>query len=164
MHYLLLHTLKLSKRFVDRFFNFSWKKLPDCDEFVGARRSKHTMVAYKNGIYVFGGDNSKQMLNDVIRFDLSDYSWSRAFTMGILPSPRYHHTAVVYESSMYIFGGYTGDIHSNVNLTNKNDLFEYKFSTGQWSEVRCEGKLPPARSAHGAAVHDGQSIFVLAVC
>lgn len=43
-------------------------------------------------------------------------------------------------NSMYIFGGYTGDIHSNANLTNKNDLFRYKFSTGQWSEIKYVGK------------------------
>lgn len=36
--------------------------------------------------------------------------------------------------------GYTGDIHSNANLTNKNDLFRYKFSTGQWSEIKYVGK------------------------
>jgi len=34
--------------------------------------------------------------------------------------------------SMFVFGGYTGDIYSNSNLENKNDLFEYKFTTSQW--------------------------------
>lgn len=60
-----------------------WRRLPQCDEFVGARytvylfiynsfspltsplklsfvscrRSKHTVVAYRDAIYVFGGDN-----------------------------------------------------------------------------------------------------------
>lgn len=57
---------------------------------------------------------------------------------------------------MYVFGGYTGDIHSNSNLTNKNDLFEYRFSTGQWTEWRFTGRTPVPRSAHGAAVHDGR--------
>lgn len=55
---------------------------------------------------------------------------------------------------MFIFGGYTGDIYSNSNLRNKNDLFEYKFTTSQWInwEEKITGPLPPARSAHGAAV------------
>ena len=55
---------------------------------------------------------------------------------------------------MFIFGGYTGDIYSNSNLRNKNDLFEYKFTTSQWIdwEDKITGPLPPARSAHGAAV------------
>jgi len=43
--------------------------------------------------------------------------------------------------SLVVFtGGYTGDIHSNSNLTNKNDLFEYKFATGQWVEWKFEGR------------------------
>ncbi|KAK2169086.1 hypothetical protein LSH36_12g10021 [Paralvinella palmiformis] len=131
-----------------------WKCMPECLEFVGARRSKHTMVAYKDALYVFGGDNGKNMLNDLLRFAVK--SWGRAFSTGIPPAPRYHHSAVVYGSSMFIFGGYTGDIHSNSNLTNKNDLFEYRFSSGQWLEWRFEGRCPVPRAAHGAAVYDGK--------
>ncbi|MEE6512187.1 hypothetical protein FKM82_019113 [Ascaphus truei] len=130
-----------------------WRRLLPCDEFVGARRSKHTVVAYKDAIYVFGGDNGKNMLNDLLRFDVKDCSWCRAFTTGSPPAPRYHHSAVVYGSSMFVFGGYTGDIYSNSNLKNKNDLFEYKFATGQWTEWKVEGRLPVARSAHGATVY-----------
>lgn len=72
------------------------------------------------------------------------------------PAPRYHHSAVVFQDSMFVFGGYTGDIYSNSNLRNKNDLYEYKFTTSQWInwEDRITGELPPARSAHGAAVYD----------
>ncbi|XP_043924248.1 leucine-zipper-like transcriptional regulator 1 isoform X2 [Protopterus annectens] len=131
-----------------------WRRLPPCDEFVGARRSKHTVVAYKDAIYVFGGDNGKNMLNDLLRFDVKDCSWCRAFTTGTPPAPRYHHSAVVYGSSMFVFGGYTGDIYSNSNLKNKNDLVEYKFATGQWTEWKVEGRLPVARSAHGATVYN----------
>ncbi|XP_056677341.1 leucine-zipper-like transcriptional regulator 1 isoform X2 [Monodelphis domestica] len=95
----------------------------------------------------------KTMLNDLLRFDVKDCSWCRAFTTGTPPAPRYHHSAVVYGSSMFVFGGYTGDIYSNSNLKNKNDLFEYKFATGQWAEWKIEGRLPVARSAHGATVY-----------
>ncbi|KAF4516879.1 hypothetical protein B566_EDAN011223 [Ephemera danica] len=133
-----------------------WKQLPECDEFVGCRRSKHTVVAYKDAIYVFGGDNGKTMLNDLLRFDIREQSWGRAFFNGTAPAPRYHHSAVVYESSMFVFGGYTGDIHSNSNLTNKNDLFEYKFQNGNWIEWKFTGKTPVPRSAHGAAVFEGK--------
>lgn len=133
-----------------------WKRMLECDEFVGARRSKHTVVAYKDAIYVFGGDNGKSMLNDLIRFDVKDKSWGRAFATGTPPAPRYHHSAVVHGSSMFVFGGYTGDIHSNSNLTNKNDLFEYKFQNAQWAEWKFTGKTPVPRSAHGAAIYDNK--------
>lgn len=83
------------------------------------------------------------MLNDLIRFDVKDKSWGRAFATGTAPAPRYHHSAVVHGSSMFIFGGYTGDIHSNSNLTNKNDLFEYKFQSAHWSEWKFTGRWVP---------------------
>nr|CAD7568240.1 unnamed protein product [Timema californicum] len=71
-----------------------WKRMLDCDEFVGARRSKHTVVSINEDIYVFGGDNGKSMLNDVLRFDVKEKSWGRAIVTGSPPAPRYHHSAV----------------------------------------------------------------------
>ncbi len=64
---------------------------------------------------------------------------------------------------MFVFGGYTGDIHSNSNLTNRNDLWEYKFATGQWSEWRFGAleRRPVPRSAHGTAVYEGK-LYVFA--
>ncbi|XP_076107039.1 leucine-zipper-like transcriptional regulator 1 [Mytilus galloprovincialis] len=138
-----------------------WTRMPECDEFVGARRSKHTVVAYKDAIYVFGGDNGHTMLNDLLIFNIKDKSWGRAFTTGSPPAQRYHHSAVVHEGSMFVFGGYTGDIHSNSNLTNKNDLFEYNFDKCQWLEWRFEGRKPVARAAHGAAVY-GCKLWIFA--
>ncbi|XP_032527201.1 leucine-zipper-like transcriptional regulator 1 homolog [Danaus plexippus] len=131
-----------------------WKRMSECYEFVGARRSKHTAVAYKDAIYVFGGDNGKSMLNDLIRFDIREKSWTKTGGMGTPPAPRYHHSAVVHRSSMFVFGGYTGDILANSNLTNKNDLFEYKFQSAQWVQWKFTGQEPVPRSAHGAAVYD----------
>ncbi|XP_043661203.1 leucine-zipper-like transcriptional regulator 1 homolog [Drosophila teissieri] len=133
-----------------------WTRMLECAEFVGAKRSKHTVVAYKDAMFVFGGDNGKNMLNDLIRFGVKDKSWGRACATGTPPAPRYHHSAVVAGSSMFIFGGYTGDIHSNSNLTNKNDLFEYKFQSAMWVEWKFSGRQPVPRSAHGAAVYDNK--------
>lgn len=152
---MFVHEFTLSQLTTDQFPHFALIS----KQF---RRSKHTVVAYKDAIYVFGGDNGKRMLNDLIRFDVKDKSWQNAFATGQPPAPRYHHSAVVHESSMFVFGGYTGDIHSNSNLTNKNDLFEYKFQqNGQWAEWKFAGKTPVPRSAHGAAVYGKISINLL---
>lgn len=91
------------------------------------RRSKHTAVAYKNAIYVFGGDNGKSMLNDLIRFDIKELSWTKTGFMGVPPAPRYHHSAVVcklwYYSSIqaffllkFFFKCYTNYMESTVIL------------------------------------------------
>lgn len=52
---------------------------------------------------------------------------------------KWHHSSNLYFHSLHP-GGYTGDIYSNSNLKNKNDLFEYKFATGQWTEWKIEGR------------------------
>uniref|UniRef100_A0A8D2ND60 BTB domain-containing protein n=1 Tax=Zonotrichia albicollis TaxID=44394 RepID=A0A8D2ND60_ZONAL len=117
------------------------------------RRYGHTMVAFDRHLYVFGGAADNTLPNELHLFDCCCCNPCRAFTTGTPPAPRYHHSAVVYGSSMFVFGGYTGDIYSNSNLKNKNDLFEYKFATGQWTEWKTEGRLPVARSAHGATVY-----------
>ena len=66
-----------------------WQKMPDCDKFVGAPRSKHTVVCYRDALYVFGGDNGKEMLNDLLRFDVKEGSWSTVPCTGASPAPRY---------------------------------------------------------------------------
>lgn len=98
------------------------------------------MVPYKDALYVFGGVNGERVLNDLLRFDVKEKSWGRAFTIGIPPAPRYNHSAVVYDSSMFVFGGYTGDIHLRCSNNRKNDLFEYRFQTGQWIEWKFTGR------------------------
>lgn len=59
------------------------------------RRSKHTVVAYNEAIYVFGGDNGKSMLNDLLVYDVRGKSWGRVPQGQCPPAPRYHHSAVV---------------------------------------------------------------------
>ena len=59
-----------------------WKKLSGCEEFVGARRSKHTIVAWNDRIYVFGGDNGRRMLNDFLVSHIRDSSWARVVFTG----------------------------------------------------------------------------------
>ena len=75
--------------------DMKWEKVNECDKFVGAPRSKHAVVSYKGAVYVFGGDNGKEMLNDLLRFDIKEKSWSKIGSGHFCPAPRYHHTANV---------------------------------------------------------------------
>lgn len=63
-----------------------WKKLSSCEEFVGAKRSKHTIVAWNEKMYVFGGDNGRRMLNDFLVSHVRDSSWARVVFTGELVS------------------------------------------------------------------------------
>lgn len=59
-----------------------WKKVSSCEEFVGTKRSKHTIVAWNDRIYVFGGDNGRRMLNDFLVSHIQDSSWARVVYTG----------------------------------------------------------------------------------
>ena len=70
-----------------------WKKLSSCEEFVGAKRSKHTIVAWNEKLYVFGGDNGRRMLNDFLVSHIRDSSWARVVFTG---EPRSLSHSTVY--------------------------------------------------------------------
>ena len=61
-----------------------WRKLSSCEEFVGTKRSKHTIVAWNDRIYVFGGDNGRRMLNDFLVSQIHEFSWARVVYTGEL--------------------------------------------------------------------------------
>lgn len=79
----------------DRYLPHRWYYLGTVKEFVASRRSKHTAVVYGPGesvglaVYIFGGDSGNHIQNDVIRYDPSENSWSRMFSFGQPPSPRF---------------------------------------------------------------------------
>jgi hypothetical protein len=64
-------------------------------------------VAYGDAIYVFGGDNGKSMLNDMLIFDVKETSLRRGISIGTPPAPRYHHSAVVSNTSNFKVKIYT---------------------------------------------------------
>ena len=65
--------------------------MPECDEFVGARRSKHTAVAYKESVYIFGGDDGAGigglLIRTVVVYNgrpISETSLSQSFYKNLL--------------------------------------------------------------------------------
>lgn len=80
-----------------------WKKLSSCEEFVGAKRSKHTIVAWNEKMYVFGGDNGRKMLNDFLVSHIRDCSWARVVYTGEYLLPFVHDDIVLTACSLQLF-------------------------------------------------------------
>lgn len=97
-------------------------------------------------------------MNEILAFFLRYHH--TAVIDEILIFFRYHHTAVIHGECMYVFGGYASADSSSVNasMTNRNDLYEYKFSAGVWTQIRFSenSPVPPPRSAHGAVIWEGR--------
>ncbi len=80
-------------------------------------------------LYVFGGKTDASRLNDLWRFSLSDFKWSRLSDEGEVPAVRNGHSMNYHEGSLYVFGG----IH---DITwELDDLHIYSLSSQKWTTL-----------------------------
>eukprot|EP00397_Hematodinium_sp_SG-2012_P039098 GEMP01042634.1.p1 GENE.GEMP01042634.1~~GEMP01042634.1.p1 ORF type:complete len:502 (+),score=78.77 GEMP01042634.1:151-1656(+) len=123
-------------------------------------RYRTSAVAYKNKMLVVGGHDGAKHLNDFYQFNFDTLVWSLIEFSGstLPPSPRDSHSAVIFGDSMYLFGGSTGAA--------RNDLYEFRFDTKQWREIRpAAGKnghqyqVPCARFCHTGVVYNS-SLYI----
>eukprot|EP00128_Syssomonas_multiformis_P000784 Colp12_sorted_trinity150504_noHs@35342 len=64
----------------------------ECPNYPGYGINKHTTVAHGEKVYIFGGDDGHKMLNDLVRYNVEQKTWSKVYTSGTAPAPRYHHS------------------------------------------------------------------------
>ncbi|POM63560.1 hypothetical protein PHPALM_21022 [Phytophthora palmivora] len=131
----------------------SWVDVP-CENPSAApcHRSLHVCAVRKDSLYIFGGYDGSNRINDFYEFNFKRKLWSVVLAIGSAPSPRDRHVAVVYKDSFYVFAGFDGS-------SRVNDFIEYNFLAQRWSNVVVNAGLPPtARHSHAAVVYD-KSMF-----
>lgn len=110
-----------------------WSKPPISGNKNPVPRRAHTAVFYQNMIWVFGGGNGMQALNDLWTLDVSAYNghsgsgaklrWQEMHPKGGRPSPRGYHTANLVGNTMVIAGGSDGSNYfTDIWLLNLDDL------------------------------------------
>jgi N-acetylneuraminic acid mutarotase len=102
-----------------------------------------TLIGTKSPkILIFGGHDSKHMLNDLHLFDIETLSWSQPVISGNICSARAGHTATLVNNKLIVFGGGDG---SRV----LNDLYILDtLDTMTWSQPTISGTAPACRCAH----------------
>jgi N-acetylneuraminic acid mutarotase len=118
-------------------------------------RSAHTAVVYKNEMYIFGGWNGHESLNDFYCLNLDTLQW-RQINSADCPSKRRMHSAVVHKDKMYIFGGYD----ESRPAQSYNELCCFDFLTETWKIVPCQGRIPIGRS-RAAATIVGNNMYII---
>lgn len=78
-------------------------------------RHSHAAAAVGDKLFIFGGTDGKQLLNDVYVFDTTTCVWTRPEVLGGI-APRIHSAFDVYEHLVVFFGGQgsSGDLGDTV--------------------------------------------------
>lgn len=70
-----------------------------------------TLIEEKNELFVFGGYEGVNMLQDSFYFDLEKFVWKKVEMKGDLPSSRAGHSCTLFnKSKIMLFGGGDGNV------------------------------------------------------
>jgi len=123
-----------------------WRLLPAQSTSAPCPRAGHSAMMYSenstNWMYVFGGKNDEDKLNDIWRFDLDAQTWEQVISVDdTQPLQRSGHSAVLYKDFMVVFGGI-------FEITKElNDLMLFDLKNLRWVEFFEEsGGLSPHNS------------------
>ena len=106
--------------------NGSWAALNDVRGNVPVSRDAHAMVVYKDSLYLYGGHDGENYLNDMYEFSIPNKTWTQILASNSIVNGIRGHSANCIGQNIYIFGGYDGKLRSNVILV-------YNIETRSWS-------------------------------
>ncbi|CAH9127975.1 unnamed protein product [Cuscuta epithymum] len=123
-------------------------------------RSAHQAVAWKNNLYIFGGEftspNQERFhhYKDFWVLDLKTNQWEQLNYKGS-PSPRSGHRMVLYKHKIIVFGGFYDTLRE---VRYYNDLHVFDLDQFKWQEIKgTPGCLwPSARSGFQLFVHQDE--------
>ncbi|XP_044497365.1 kelch domain-containing protein 4 isoform X2 [Mangifera indica] len=123
-------------------------------------RSAHQAVAWKNYLYIFGGEftspNQERFhhYKDFWMLDLKTNQWEQLNLKGC-PSPRSGHRMVLYKHKIIVFGGFYDTLRE---VRYYNDLYVFDLDQFKWQEIKPKlGSMwPSARSGFQIFVYQDE--------
>jgi len=129
----------------------SWE-IPHVTGDIPSLRLAHATTAIDKTLWVIGGREDKNDINDVYTFDTETNIWNKKITSEGFPICSYH-SVVSINNFIYIFGGCSG------NSGRLNTIFKLDTEKLVWSQLEAKGDLPVARGGPGFC-HLNNSLFV----
>lgn len=113
------------------------------------QRSLHAGIVVADALYIFGGYDGSNRVNDLYKYDFKLSRWSQIQTSSVAPSARDRHVVVTHQDCMYIFGGYDGN-------NRVNDFWQYDTCRDEWALVEnVAGQAPTPRHSHSGVEYNG---------
>lgn len=132
-----------------------WFKLASSGQ-VFSPRTGHECIFYKENVYLFGGTDDEERLNDMYKYNIKYNHWEKVLYTGTPPLPRSGARGVAFDDKLIFFGGY-----QRKRGTYFNDLFAFNVEKKEWSEIKSKGQPPSQRTDHTVVEFEG-SIYVFA--
>jgi hypothetical protein len=130
-----------------------------------SRREGHTLTRVGSKCYVFGGNGTGGLVNDLHYFPCPStgasqtaVEWRRPRVRGSPPAKRYDFSTVAVGSKLYVFGGQM-PLGNSMPPARFNDVHALDTKTMTWAAVATAGSAPATRSQH-AAVRWGTAMLV----
>jgi N-acetylneuraminic acid mutarotase len=117
-----------------------------------APRVDHSMVSYRDAVYIFGGFKDKLRFKDLQKYSFTHRRWQEIPSSSSSPPGRVGHSAVVFDSCMYLFGGWSG-------RDTLDDLYQFNCDNTVYARIHGRGAAPAKRYRHSAMVY-GRSMFI----
>mmetsp|Transcript_19645 Transcript_19645/g.55240 ORF Transcript_19645/g.55240 Transcript_19645/m.55240 type:complete len:511 (+) Transcript_19645:290-1822(+) len=119
------------------------------------QRSLHAGIVVGDCLYIFGGYDGSNRVNDFYKFSFKASKWSQIAVSGASPSARDRHVVVSHSDRIYIFAGYDGN-------NRVNDFWQYDTEHEVWCVVDAAlGNPPTPRHSHSGVEYDG-SMYIFA--
>lgn len=113
------------------------------------QRSLHSGIVVGDCLYIFGGYDGSNRVNDFFKFNFNASKWLHITVSGPSPSPRDRHVTVSYQDQVYVFAGYDGN-------NRVNDFWQFDTEHEAWLMVDAvTGQCPTPRHSHSGVEYDG---------
>ncbi len=130
------------------YYNINEEKYENPDFNLKLTNSVIEFVPFENAIYLFGGYNGRNYINDFWKYDLSLKIWTKIET-ETTPQPRASHSLTYNpeDNSLYLFGGRN-------SIQQFKTLWKFNLATQNWEQITTVGG-PNSRFGHYAFIREG---------
>ncbi|PIA63125.1 hypothetical protein AQUCO_00200865v1 [Aquilegia coerulea] len=122
-------------------------------------RDSHSCTTVGNNLFVFGGTDGRDPLNDLHILDTSTNTWISPSLRGEVPETREGHSAALVGKRLFVFGG-CGKSRDSSNEVYYNDLYILDTENLVWRRAMTSGKQPSARDSHTCSSWTNKVIVV----
>ncbi len=90
---------------------------------------------------------TKEINDNEVFFDTTEFIWENIQTFGDAPSPRRGFSMIIADTFLVIFGG------SDLNGNFYNDVFYFDLTKNTWMRINSIGSIPKPRADHSAILY-----------